>query len=270
MSRLALVLCLLLLPGAAIAQPAMGRSYGARHITLEERTFRIDLGPYERGINDSGTILGPFGSSYGLRIQVNEGPDDDDSHVGFGAGFAYGITDELEIGALLVPINTYGDDFGHITPYVRWAFVSTASVDVGLQAAIAIPTGENLGFAFGLPMNFRIRDRVRFETGVELETYFDTGDDDGTGDEAYLHLDIPFSVGIDVGRHGFLGPRLGVNVIDFDYVVVPVGAFGGFTFQGPNGNGGDLTAAFTYFIDEDDFLLPDFEFVFGGNFYFGL
>lgn len=270
MSRLSIfVLLVTLLPASAFAQPAMGRSYASRGMTLPERTLRFDFGPYERGINDSGTILGPFGTGYGLRIQGNAGPEDDDTGVGFGLGFAYGITDELEVGALLLPIQPYGETFGHVTPYIRWAFVSTSAFQLGMQGSIAIPTGENLGVGFGLPMNIRIGGRVRIETGVELETYFDTGDDD-MDDDADLNLDIPFALGFDVGRRGFLGPRVSFVFLDFDYLVVPVGGFGGFTFQGPNGNGGDITASFSYFIHDEDAFLPDFEFVFGANFYFGL
>lgn len=273
MSRLAILVLTLCLPASALAAPAAGRSYSARGTTLRARTLRIDLGPYERGINDSGTILGPFGSSYGLRIQVDTNDDDgdgDDVGVGFGAGISYGITDELEIGALLLPINTFGDDFGHITPYLRWAFVNLPKFQMGIQPSLAIPLSDNLGLGVGLPMNIRAGDRVRIETGVELEIYFDTGDDDGTDDEAYLNLDIPLALGIDVGRYGYIGPRVSFVIFDFDSLVVPIGLFGGAAFSGPRGNGAEFTGSFSYFIDNDGVVYPEFELVFGANLYFGL
>lgn len=272
MSRLSILALLVFFPCLVHAQPATGRSYSARGTTLQARTLRIDLGPYERGINDSGTILGPFGSAYGLRVQVNTGDDDDgnDVGVGFGAGISYGITDELEVGALLLPINTYGEDFGHITPYLRWAFVNLPKFQMGLQPSLAIPLSDNLGLGTGLPMNIRAGRRVRIETGIELEIYFDTGDDDGTDDDAYLHLDIPFALGIDVGRHGYIGPRVSFVLYDLDHLVVPIGLFGGAMFHGPHGNGAEFTGSFSFFVENDDVIYPDFELVFGANVYFGL
>ncbi|MCA9577710.1 MAG: hypothetical protein H6726_04430 [Sandaracinaceae bacterium] len=261
-------------PSAAHAQRnGMARTYAGRGMTLNPHTLRIDLGPYEHGINDSGTILGPLGSGYGLRVQVDTDlPDDRDTHVQFGSGFGYGILRTLEVGVLAFPVRSGGDRFGHVTPYLRWAFVSTAAFEMGLQATLAIPTGrdENLGTAFGLPINIRIDDKVRIETGVELEIFFDTGRDDGTGDDAYLHLDIPLAFGINVGRNGFFGPRASFTIVDLDDLVVAVGGFGGATIRGRRGHGAEFTGAFSFFVDQQRPGLPDYEFVFGTNLYFGL
>ncbi len=271
MSRLFVLVLVIALPGVASAQrAALSQSYAGRGLTLPERTLRFDAGPYERGINDSGTILGPLGTGYGLRIQLDEDPGDDSS-VAFGMGASYGILDTLEVGALLLPVSTYGDDdFGHVTPYVRWAFVSTDVFEMGLSGSFAIPTGEDFGMGIGMPINIRIDDVVRIEGGAELEIYFDTNEDD-PNDDAFVHLDVPLALAIDIKRRGFIGPRVSFNFIDFDALIVPFGGFGGFTFQGRRGNGGDLTASFSYFFhDEDVVFAPDFELVFGGNFYFGL
>lgn len=247
--------------GTAVA--AEGAAYVERGITLPARTLRVDLGPYEQGINNSGVINGPQGSAYGLRFgqqRVNADEVFADAIATMGFGVSYGITDWLEVGGNLLPIamdapfGFYTDDaeeagFGNITVYGRASFVNTELVQLGAQLALSFPTGvDAFGLAVGVPVNFNLGS-VRLETGLELETYFI----DGPGE--YVGLDIPLGVTFGLGDF-FVGGHTALTIAnlseDNTFLIIPLGAHGGYSFRGGVLDA-DVTATFSYhiFTDED-------------------
>ncbi len=109
--------------------------YADRSMTLNKGTLRIDGGPSDFGLLDSGRI----NSGRGLRIgKPGKGAD---TAVSLGLGAAYGIIDGLEVGALVLPLHfapSGVDAYGNPEAYVRYRFM-TGNVEVGVQAGAQFP-----------------------------------------------------------------------------------------------------------------------------------
>lgn len=238
--------------------------YATRGITLGKGTLRIDVGPYERSLNNSGTILGTFSyGAYGARVQRWDFPViDDQTHAVLGIGAAYGILDELEVGALLAPVIMAPDgDFGDMAVYGRYAFLRTEAFELGAQLALSLPTGtEDFGIGVGLPFSVRLVERLRIEGGVEFEALVGPGDD-------WLSLDIPLAVSYNVLDPLFVGAQTGILIPDFDGVIWPIGPFVGYTLA-LDSAALDFTGAFTWLVGDNE--PTTWELVFGVNVHLGV
>lgn len=250
--------------------------YSVRRATLRERTLRFDLGPYERGLNDSGIILGPYDeSAYGLRFQDYDGAGGDDVTVQLGLGLAYGIVDDVEIGVLAAPLNfSDGQVYGDLSTYVRWAFVNESNVQFGLQGTVQVPTATNLGFGFGLPLNINAGRIVRIETGAKVEVVFDDVDRSAPADgddDPRLAIDVPIALSFNIRPRGFLGGRADLlwdaKIGDADAFRAGAGAFGGFSILGSRAQYVDFTGSMMGYFRDQAF---DWEFVFGSTIALGL
>lgn len=244
----------------AESSEAMPRNYTQRPITLRARTLRVDAAPSDFGLMDSGAILGPIGSlgSYGFhggqrRTRVDTGASStvaSDAYGGMGLGASYGIVDRLEVGALVLPINfDDGNAFGNMAVYVRAALVE-GDVSLGIQGTVSLPTWNDLGVGAGLPINVRIGESIRLETGIEGEFFFDIEDD--TNDGLLVNVDVPFAMSFGIGD-GFVGGRTGVTMVDLggaNAAYIPVGAIGGYSLPaGPTLL--DLKGSFTWTFEAD-------------------
>ncbi len=250
-------------------------SYATRHTTMPKQTLRLDIAPYEAGLNDAGIILGPYNlSAYGLRFIDWEDDGEDDVDVMLGMGLSYGIFDSLEIGLLAAPLNfDQGQVYGDLTPYVRWAFLDDDVFQIGLNGAVQIPTWSDLGFSIGLPININAGRIVRIESGAKVELLFDDDNDMDGEDELRLAIDVPIALTVNIRPRGFLGFRsdllfdqLGGD--DGDSAFRPgIGAHGGFTLFGRHTSYADFKGSFMgYFKDN----IIDWEIVLGASVAFGL
>jgi hypothetical protein len=253
-------------------------NYVERHLTLPRRTLRFDVGPFERGLSDSGMINGPFShNGYGLRLEQIDYGADEDLYVTLGTGMSYGITDRVEVGAQFLPaiLSDENDhaDYGDLTTYVRWAFVDNRVFQMGLHGVVQFPTRTDFGLGVGLPMNINITDIIRIETGAELEIRFDAQDTDGDGnEEALLAVDLPIALTARIARRGFLGGRADLLFYDLggdrhDNDLRPaVGAAGGMSLFGRRATIADFTGQMLFFVDD----VIDWELTFGANVSLGL
>lgn len=251
-------------PAAAEEVVVPGETYVERGLTLPQRTLRVDLGPYEQGINNSGFINGPQGSQYGLhfgqtRIAVDGGGSTHDGIATMGFGVSYGILDELEVGANLIPIaidSRFGtwsgtdSGFANLTFYGRYSFLNSDSVQIGAQLAMSLPTGVSaFGMGLGLPVNFNL-GKLRLETGFEFEMFFQEGDE-------LFTIDIPIAATVSLGENAFVGGHLAITLANLSdlFLILPLGAHGGYSFRG-GAVDADITATFSYSIftnnDGDD------------------
>jgi hypothetical protein len=253
--------------GEAVGPEGVEAVYASRGITLAEGTLRVDVGPYEHGINDSGIILGPFGQdSYGIRVQHFGEAGSNDNLTLMGIGAAYGVFDELEVGALVVPVllspnGAYAD----MAVYGRYAFFKRDWIEIGGQLAMSFPTGRFsnvFGLGFGAPVVFRFGD-LRIDTGLELELGLHKGDDQ------YVGLDVPIAATYNITQSGFVGGHLALTAYDFQGLVVPLGVHGGYTLI-TDSVVVDFTGKATFFLATDpvDPFTPEFQFVFGANVHF--
>jgi hypothetical protein len=137
-----------------------------------------------------------------------------------GLGLAYGATEDIEVGGLLLPLrlgpDTTVDD---LELYGRFRFLR-GDFEMGAQVTLQLPAETTWGLGLGLPMLAHATQRMRIDTGIELEILFWDADTE-------VSLDLPLAFTWDVGRIGFLGPRTGIYVDDMNALLIPAGIHGG-------------------------------------------
>ena len=138
-----------------------------------------------------------------------------------GVGLAYGITDDIELGGLVLPVRLDESDIDDLEFYGRFRFVD-GPFELGAQVTLQLPTYTELGLGLGLPMLAHAGRRLRIDTGFEIEMLF-------WEPETVVNLDVPLAFTWDVGRQGFFGPRTGFYVWNGDTVLFPAGIHGGGT-----------------------------------------
>ena len=206
-----------------------------RPLTLPEHVWRIDIGAPEHGVLDSGYLGDGWARRRGYGITL--GRLDDARLLSFGVGGAVGVTDRLELGGLLVPVEARPEGrFGDLSLYGRYMLTSSEHADIGAQALVQLPTASDLGVGIALPMRFRAAGSrfmhsgpmiyfLRFDTGVEAEFF---GDDEST--LGRWAVDVPLDVNFCLLYLNF-GLRTGLLVTDATgdvEVSVPLG----FHFEG--------------------------------------
>ncbi len=196
----------------AQAQLADTGGYVDRPLTLPRGQLRVDTAPSDYGYMDFGRL----NEGRGMRLLVRPGPET----FYFGAGAALGVADDLEVGALLLPIlMAPSGNFGNLETYIRYQFLHEA-FQLGVQGTLQIPTDGEFGTGIGLPAIWSITEGIRMDTGVEFE--FLTG-------PVRFNLDIPLALAFTVVDSFFLGPRTGVHIDDFNGAAFPLGIFMGGT-----------------------------------------
>jgi len=180
-------------------------------------------------------------------------------------GAAYGIMDDLEAGATLMPIYLAPDgDFGDIELYGRYRFLSEGPAQIGAQLTVAIPTDTRFGLGMGLPVQLRF-GQVRIDTGAELELIF--------GDHTVVDLDLPVAIAFDIIDGFFAGVRSGFFLPDFDELAIPLQGHVGYTLMSGNAPFVDLVASFGWprFLWTgygDNLDLDTFDFIVGARVFF--
>jgi hypothetical protein len=224
-ARLSLALAALALVSAASAVQAqqLPLPLARRPLTLTRNTLRADADLTLAHLQIS--LLGGTGSSNALGLSL-------------GAG--YGITDDLEVGATVIPL-TLSPDFAYNAPsvYGTYRFLH-GDVDVGAQLALTLPIDRDFGLGVGVPVLFHLGEAARLDTGAFLGLTF--GDALGKG------LTIPIAFTYNLNPNLFLGARTGVLLPNFDDFAMPLGAFVGYTLAGGAGNTplADITASFDF------------------------
>jgi hypothetical protein len=219
-------------------------TYTQRGALERDVTFRIDSGPPDRTLLDSGEL----GEGYGLRLlRVDVPPGEDDTYLSWGVGIAITPVRRFELGiqfapVLYVPRTRYGD----LESYGRFLIFGSRHVDIAAQLVLQFPTRDDFGMGFGVPMVFRLHPRVRLDVGVELELVIYNAPD---GDrDVRPNFDLPVALAFNLTPRFFVGARAGVFVYDFRDASAPVGGFVGYTVG--RRHTADFTAAFTgYFGD---------------------
>lgn len=190
----------------ALAQPYAGRS-----LTLPEAALRLDAGtrwPY------------PAGSlSLGLR-------EPEPVHVRM--GLSAGLTRDLELGALLLPVRL-NNDAEYLDPSVHLLHrFGTGEVEPGLLVRASIPVQGDFVAVVGVPVRIHVAPTVRVDLGGFLLMAFP---DRGT----FASLLLPVELGINVTDEWFLGPLLGINVNNLigdrdANTSIPLAFFGGYSW----------------------------------------
>jgi hypothetical protein len=223
-------------------------------ITLPKGVVSLDLAPPDYGYMEHGEI----NEGRGLRVSKWEKAD---PAVGLGLGASYGISNDIEAGALLFPfIFSPESDFGDMELFGRYAFTH-GNAQLAGQITLQIPTHNDFGLGFGIPARFFVSRGFMIDTGVELEIVFPEHSEDER-----VNLDLPLAFNFGVGSTGYLGFRSGILVYHMDDAAINLGFQGGFNVDPAV----SLTASFNWprfiWTGAGDAINPDtFEIVLGAT-----
>jgi hypothetical protein len=205
-----------------------------RPLTLNARMLRVDAG--------LGFSRIEFCSSFGCV---------GDTVVSLGVGAGFGITDDLEVGALVLPL-VLSPEFDYAGPsvYGMYRFLR-GDTEIGLRASITLPVNADFAFSVGAPVWFRFLPRVLLQTGLFLD-----GQD---ATRFNLGLRVPASVLVQLTGSLWAGVDTGLlfQVTDpgpGDTFAIPLGLQVGYALPGSTGGRpiADLVASFGFPL----FLVP--------------
>jgi len=153
------------------------------------------------------------------------------------AGMAGGITEDVEIGAVVAPLLLAPElAYGNPSLYAMWRFVSTRVADIGVRFSLSFPVRDAFAHTIGLPIELRLGEIVRMDMGP----YFTVTYSRPLG----ARFAFPFVVAFQPAYWLFFGVETGFAVDERTNVDVPVGGFVGFTIPGRRGPIGDIVPRF--------------------------
>jgi hypothetical protein len=216
-------------PASAHAESRqVGSDYISRPLVLPKGVLRIDAGP--RRPYSNGQLM-PAGQ---LQFFINDGADDAAFLV---PGAGIGVIDKLELGAVW-PLQISPDlNLSDLSVYGKYS-LQRGQVEVAGYGELRIPIEGVLELSGGVPVFLHVGDGVRLETGGFVRLIF--------GDQTAVNFYVPLSAPIQVSPEVFVGPEIGVEILDFDDVAVPIGVIAGYTLGGGISSIGDLLARLTF------------------------
>ncbi len=211
---------------SAQAQDAPQRlplSFSRRPLTLTRSTLRLD----------AELAIAHFETSFlGVTASSNS--------VGLGLGAGFGITEDLEVGATVLPL-TLSPDFKYNAPsvYGTYRFLR-GDVEVGARLALTLPIDRDFGVNVGVPVLLHLGDTARLDTGAFVDLVF--------SDPLGKQLSIPVAFTASINPNLFVGARTGFLFPNFDSFGMPLGVYVGYTLAGGDGAAplADITAAFDF------------------------
>lgn len=205
----------------------VGADYLSRPLVLPQGTLRIDGGarrPYFGG------QLMPAGQ---FQFFVNDDLDDSALLV---PGAAYGAMEDLELGGSWPLRISPGLDLLDLSLYGKYS-LQRGQVEVAAFAELRVPVQDDLEIGGGVPVYVHLDRSMRLETGGFLRVRF--------GADTTVSLHAPVSLPIAVSPQVFVGPEVGIEIIDFDMVSIPLGVIAGYTLGSGISAIGDLFGRLT-------------------------
>lgn len=176
---------------AVDAAPATGRyplKFAARPLTLSKMTLRAEA-----------DFLFPKFGDFGVALAV---------------GAAFGITDDLEVGATLIPLTlSPSAGFGDIPLYGRFRFLK-GNFELGAQLGINIPTSTDFGLTPGLVGVYHANN-FRLDVGLLFPLRF--------SDPLGKALNVPITASLNFNDNLWAQVRTGINLPNLDALVIPLG-----------------------------------------------
>ncbi|MBW2258544.1 MAG: hypothetical protein JRI25_28690 [Deltaproteobacteria bacterium] len=149
--------------------------------------------------------------------------------VGLALGGGYGIMDDLEVGASVIPLTLSPDvTYGDPTIYGIYRFLADTA-EIGGSLALTVPIDGDFVATPGLPVLLHLGDTMRLDTGVFLPFQF--------ADRFIASLNLPATFSYNVTPNLFVGGASGILIPDFnfDFLTLPLSVHGGYTLEGQGG-----------------------------------
>jgi len=156
-------------------------------------------------------------------------------------GLAYGILDDLEIGAVLLPLQL-SPNVDYLDPRAHLRLrVLRGVLELGAEAVAIIPAfTDDFAITLGVPIRLHLGQSLRIDSGAYFPLVF--------SDPLVKSIVVPVDVSLNIGPNFFLGARTAFDLPDFDpdYLRLPFGAYLGYTFAGNRGPVMDLSVHFDW------------------------
>lgn len=240
---------------SAFAERGLGGIYTKRNLTQAPSSLKILAGPTALqldGVGASGLLAEPgFNFRNPETSRTVDVPDgfapEVESVIGFNLGAVYGITNEIEAGAMFAPLifAPEGTDLYNNVPVWVTYGMDMGSFDVGFRLTGIIPIVEGSDFALapGIPFVFR-GGGFKLDTGVFVPLNF--------GDDLVMNLNIPVRAAFQATPNIYAGLTTGLNIGQLvgpegseSSQSVPLGVFAGYTLLA-GGRVIDLALSFTF------------------------
>ncbi len=240
------VLTITAISASAFAQLRANPVFGQRNLTNAKNTVEVIAGPLGNygggGITLQDTITG---------IDLTNGEIEKGIAIGFNLGAAYGVNNDLSIGAMVAPLSISPDfSYNNPTLFGKYRFLHGSFEAAGaLGLTIPVAEGSDFGMSVGVPL--RNRGTLRIDVAPTVNLIF--------ADELVANVSVPIQAFYNVQPDLFVGLVTGANFTDdFGTIGVPVGLGAGYTLQAPEGPMLDINATFVFpglvIADESDFV----------------
>jgi len=193
----------------------IGGNYAQRGLTVPARTLRIDAGPR--------LPMQPYAPMRAGTVAVDstDVPGDRQTALQLNLGFAAGVTENLDLGVLAVPLLVSPDmRYGDPLLYANYR-LTQGVLEAGVFVAVDLPVDDHVDLAGGIPLIMHVGSSARVDLAALLHVRFGAG--------SPLDLLFPFELAFNISSSVFLGPETGITIADFDSVAVPLGFFVGYT-----------------------------------------
>lgn len=187
-----------------------------------------------------------------------------DAGIGLALGAAFGITDDLEVGATVLPLSlSPSTNYGDIPIYGQYRFLSGGALELGAQLGLRIPTSTDFGLRPGL--------RALYASGnlsISADVFLNLTFSDPLGKA----LEIPVSIQYNFAENFYAALNLGIFLPEFDALVIPLGLQAYYTIAQGSQPMLDVGASFTFptyiqTIGGDALVLDNFVIGLSGKFY---
>jgi hypothetical protein len=165
--------------------------------------------------------------------------------VGMDIGAAFGITDNLQVSADVVPLSLYPDvRYGSAQVGMRYRFLR-GPVELGIDAALDFPPphADTFVLQVGVPARFHLGHWGRIDSGIQFATPLVSQSD--------AMMTIPLDFTVQAGRSAFVGVASGVVLPTLKgdvgtNTIIPLGFLVGGTVPGQRGPLVDIAATFAF------------------------
>lgn len=174
--------------------------------------------------------------------------------VGMEIGAHFGILDDLEVGAVVLPLE-FSPDFAYGNPRLEATFrflKGTVEMGARLRTIFGLHSG-NTGVILepGLPILIHIGEAARIDTGVFVPMAFSTSPGDlPVSSSTTIGLNIPFQFIYDVIPELHIGANTGLGIYDFahagDEIYIPLGFVAGYAIGNEKGPLVDIDPYFKF------------------------